>query len=252
MNEVCPYCAVAYSKNSKFCTQCGRPRAFDSASDKPNVFCHKCHAVVPMDMKFCRMCGEPLVQDASGASAAEKKGAKSFVDLTLPLLERPVPGAERLGKLKTLRAGGIAALCLIAVLVLYFIFRALFSASDAAVSVSEEAQTANAPTVSAEHSSSGETAAEEFPGQDAGGTQADSAVQDAFGAQKPAGAAKPLTAGISRSEKTCDQVSGLGPSFLCKSEGAERFWKCAPDGENWNPALPGCRRGSAVDRTRPY
>lgn len=56
-------------------------------------------------------------------------------------------------------------------------------------------------------------------------------------------AAKPLPQPVSArpGNKTCD--SG-GLNFLlktmCNIEGPERFWKCVPDGRNWNTAIPGC------------
>ncbi|MDR3056119.1 MAG: zinc ribbon domain-containing protein [Zoogloeaceae bacterium] len=43
-----------------------------------------------------------------------------------------------------------------------------------------------------------------------------------------------------------------GGILLCNIEGASRFWRCAPDGENWNNDLPGCQRDTGRNTNRPY
>jgi hypothetical protein len=61
----------------------------------------------------------------------------------------------------------------------------------------------------------------------------------------PAAAAEPAPP-----PKTCDGVSGFS-ILLCRAEGPQRFWRCAPDGVNWDNDIPGCQRDTG-NRNRIY
>jgi len=49
---------------------------------------------------------------------------------------------------------------------------------------------------------------------------------------------------VERKRTTCE---GLGGFYLlsCSIEGPEQYFKCAPDGKQWNNAIPGCDRGGS-------
>ena len=51
--------------------------------------------------------------------------------------------------------------------------------------------------------------------------------------------------------RTCNKLSGF-PKLICQTEGPTQFWRCAPDGVNWNNNLPGCQRSSGRDSNLPY
>jgi hypothetical protein len=44
--------------------------------------------------------------------------------------------------------------------------------------------------------------------------------------------------------KSCDGLKGF-PALLCRTEGASRFWRCVPDGVNWDNDIPGCQRDTS-------
>ncbi|MDR1351266.1 MAG: hypothetical protein LBJ59_10955, partial [Zoogloeaceae bacterium] len=50
--------------------------------------------------------------------------------------------------------------------------------------------------------------------------------------------------------ETCDGLFGFS-ILLCRTEGPQRFWQCAPDGVNWDNDISGCQRDTG-NRNRPY
>jgi len=51
--------------------------------------------------------------------------------------------------------------------------------------------------------------------------------------------------------RTCDEASGIN-HMICRTEGADKFWRCAPDGVNWNKNKPGCEKSSGKDKNALY
>ncbi|MDP2794054.1 MAG: hypothetical protein Q8O25_08270 [Sulfurisoma sp.] len=43
-------------------------------------------------------------------------------------------------------------------------------------------------------------------------------------------------------KRECLGIQGFAQNLLCRIEGPETFWRCAPDGKNWNNNLAGCDR----------
>ncbi|GHT97379.1 hypothetical protein AGMMS49545_23890 [Betaproteobacteria bacterium] len=69
--------------------------------------------------------------------------------------------------------------------------------------------------------------------------------------RKPVESEKPEPTPAPQRPRSCKQAV-RGGILLCNIEGASRFWRCAPDGENWNNDLPGCERNTGRDSSRPY
>jgi hypothetical protein len=74
-------------------------------------------------------------------------------------------------------------------------------------------------------------------------------------APKPETTVSPSAGSESRPEpqrpRTCDGLIAF-PALLCRTEGPTRFWRCAPDGVNWNNNIPGCRRDTGRNNGRLY
>jgi len=43
--------------------------------------------------------------------------------------------------------------------------------------------------------------------------------------------------------RSCEEASLLAKP-ICFIEGPATFWKCAPDGKNWNNEIAGCQRNN--------
>ncbi|MDR3352302.1 MAG: hypothetical protein LBO00_04700 [Zoogloeaceae bacterium] len=50
---------------------------------------------------------------------------------------------------------------------------------------------------------------------------------------------------------SCAGLRGF-PALICNTEGPAHFWRCAPDGVNWDNEIPGCQRSSGGNRNFPY
>jgi hypothetical protein len=262
----CTHCRAPLAEGAKFCKVCGKVAAVAAV-------CPHCQSPLAAEAKFCRVCGAVLTQTKMDAPAPATPSVAPPPES--PALDTaPIPPEKKkkrgwaflLAGLFVLLAAGIAA------------YVALSGkeadapegspqAAESAVTQTPSVQPETSSTVQPETSSTVQPETSAARPEEASSVLPEASPAPPVKASAPpvkASAPPPRTASERRSApaaektpapapappKTCDGLSGFS-ILLCRTEGAARFWRCVPDGINWNNDIPGCRRDAGV-RSRPY
>jgi|GEM_PF-2072766 len=237
MND-CPHCNAPQADEARFCRSCGQSLTAAAAT----LSCPVCHSPNAQGARFCKQCGTSLAAvSESGASpapvlAAESEAAKAVapepVRASLPATMRPV-----------LTTGVVLMALLALAVVLFFAFRE--QPTPAASEVSTDASQSENEATPADAALSAEATA--HTAEASPETRAP-AQERAPGTEADRSPARPETK--KTEQRTCSGLTGF-PSLICRTEGPARFWRCAPDGVNWNNDIPGCRRSAGRDSNIP-
>jgi hypothetical protein len=271
MTDYCAACHAILVGKSRFCTTCGAPTRI-----APAIFCPHCKQQLAPNNKFCHACGAQVavadhVLPEQVAVMARQSGTRivpppEAPDGKLPASSSPTPSIlpeiniaptamaaipaqpkaaiapEQAPLLPDEMAVGKSRPWLAIVSVTLILLAAGGGVASYLFAQKEPAAPTDAATVdSAEHPSPGEP----------GATGDSDTATTADDTHPPAQAVSPLpprTAEASRPvRRGCEDLSGF-TKFICNTEGAERFWKCSPDGINWDSNIPGCARNSNANK----
>jgi Meckel syndrome type 1 protein len=262
----CARCQSPLAEGAKFCKACGEIVAVTDAPASAQR-CPHCQMPLPLGAKFCKHCGAHLTAPEPEAAPAQERlvGEMSVSPMPSPAssaapfsviqdvsaLTKPGGGSGKKllwGACLLLAALGVA----IALYVVLSGKAATPDAPDAPPPASAVAEPAPTPDAAAEPASIAPT-----PPSAPTPTVAPAAAPSSAATppRAPRTVARPAPAESEEEQpppkpKTCDGLSGFS-ILLCRTEGARRFWHCAPDGVNWNNDIPGCQR-DAGNRSRPY
>jgi hypothetical protein len=243
------------SEGAKFCKACGQSVAkpeIKKEAAAPVSSCKACQAVLPEGARFCKQCGARVGQTPE---ISRPSATKTIVILA-----------------------GIALLILIAASIgLYFFTHrevpdetpvtespvttttapAETQATEPEPPTAEEPSPAPAkPPVAPAPKTDDELEDEEdeaFEWEDTPETVPPSSrprPSDRRAPSRPP-SAEPMPRPEIAPQRSCAGLSGF-PAFLCRTEGPTRFWRCVPDGKNWDNDIPGCRRESSRNHNAPY
>ena len=264
--STCPDCHADLPVGARFCKSCGADLRPPSAAHAAPVSPPVVQPVQPEPVAPAPVAPQivPPVQPVSSEQPAIQPDIQPTIQ---PVVLETAPKAA--GRNKNLRIG-LAALLLIIVigvgLGVYLVLNMNKKIETPAVPVEISTDVAPLPgsETPPEATEAGEQPAPEampasdaaVPEQPASATTTPAAkpVKPKETASKPVESApkpEPAATPAPQRPKSCKQAVG-GGVLLCNIEGASRFWRCAPDGENWNTNLSGCERNTGRDNSRPY
>jgi Meckel syndrome type 1 protein len=251
----------------KFCKICGHsvanvaPAVTTVASAAP--ICPACHADLPVGARFCKSCGADLRTPSSTETSLRVETPPPVpptpiqTPIILPTQQPIVPETvtKAAGRNNALRIGLVILLLIVVIGVGMGIYVVVNMNRIEAPVIPAERPTETVITLPGAETPP-EKAEEDEPFVS---TPVESSVRhDKTHEKAPPPVAKPVepkrdetarmpTESESGAEpqqpRTCDGLTAFS-ILLCRTEGAARFWHCAPDGVNWNNDIPGCQRNT--------
>ncbi|MDR2636861.1 MAG: zinc-ribbon domain-containing protein [Zoogloeaceae bacterium] len=282
MTAFCTRCSAPLPEGVKFCPACGHGR-------ESVIACPHCHAEILADAQFCRHCGkrphdvppDAPEERATADPSPEDISPASEVDEAVPAGEEQEERARKRGVRLEIVFLGIFLLLALAIAT-YLILQpqatenateeptapaiaepptepAEIPAPPETIETTEASETTEVTETSETDSAVGETpaddpgvppASEPSPPPSKARQNVPPAVASPKSPEKPVAIDSPPPSPTPARPKTCDGLTTF-PSLICGTEGPDRFWKCAPDGNNWNNDIPGCQRNTG-NRDRIY
>jgi len=255
----CPHCNTPQSGQARFCRNCGQPLA-----EAPTRPCPFCQAPNPPEARFCKGCGAGLTAAAAADAATEPDAEQEFL-----LASASATGHKPTSTRLALMMGVVlVALAVLGAAVWFFAFREKPEAIAAPPALQSDAPAEPpreeiAPPPREEIAPSEEVSPEpesEAPPEPSAAEleKARETEREKARAAAREKAAREAEERAARAEqeappapRTCSEASGFS-ILICQTEGPERFWRCAPDGVNWDNDIPGCKRDTGRNSMTPY